>query len=246
MIKINGKEYRNIQEQVAKNQEDIEELKNTPAVDAYTKAEADAKFETKEEAFSGDYDDLTNKPTILEYESGDGILITSSGDNLRQISISTDVATWEDTYNKTEVDNKDTATLSAAKAYTDAQVIAGASVYEYVLTFDDTDTDTTWILKFISTNGTLVNTSVPENYLELVDFIKSYGMQRLLPGSVTTYNMDGIAQELNGNPKVAYVWVSNENSTDTLYARADGTLTSLIITASNLDTNNIDLVKRQC
>ena len=142
MIKINGKEYRNIQEQVAKNQEDIEELKNTPAVDAYTKAEADEKFETKVEAFSGDYDDLTNKPTILEYESGDGILITSSGDNLRQISISTDVATWEDTYNKTEVDNKDTATLSAAKAYTDAQVIAGASVYEYVLTFADTDTDT--------------------------------------------------------------------------------------------------------
>lgn len=71
-------------------------------------------------------------------------------------------------------------------------------------------------------------------------------MQRSLPGSVTTYNMDGIAQELNGNPKIAYCWVSSENNTDTLYARADGTLTPLTIDASNLDTNNIDLVKRQC
>lgn len=71
-------------------------------------------------------------------------------------------------------------------------------------------------------------------------------MQRSLPGSITTYNMDGIAQALNGNPKVAYVWVSNDDNIDTLYARADGTITPLTITASNLDTNNIDLVKRQC
>ena len=53
MIEINGKVYRNIQEQVGKNQENIEDLdtrvtalENTPAVDAYTKAQSDAKFQT--------------------------------------------------------------------------------------------------------------------------------------------------------------------------------------------------------
>lgn len=46
MININGKEYRNIQEQVEKNQEDIAELKSS-TVDAYSKTEADTKFSTK-------------------------------------------------------------------------------------------------------------------------------------------------------------------------------------------------------
>lgn len=43
MITINGKEYRNIQEQVQKNMGDIDELKNRQV---YTKAEADDKFAT--------------------------------------------------------------------------------------------------------------------------------------------------------------------------------------------------------
>lgn len=48
MITINGKEYRNLQEQVQKNMEDIDEIKNSGITsDAYTKAESDAKFQTK-------------------------------------------------------------------------------------------------------------------------------------------------------------------------------------------------------
>lgn len=46
MITINGKEYRNLQEQVQKNMNDIDELKSGGlGIDAYTKAEADAKFQ---------------------------------------------------------------------------------------------------------------------------------------------------------------------------------------------------------
>lgn len=47
MITINGKEYRNLQEQVQKNMQDIDEIKNSGITsDAYTKAESDAKFQT--------------------------------------------------------------------------------------------------------------------------------------------------------------------------------------------------------
>ena len=61
MIKYNGKEYRNLQEQVAKNKEDIEWLKEQPAVDGYTKAQADEKFAAKE-----DLEDYITKAEIEE------------------------------------------------------------------------------------------------------------------------------------------------------------------------------------
>lgn len=48
MITINGKEYRNLQEQVQKNMEDIDALKaGGIGIDAYTKTEADDKFQAK-------------------------------------------------------------------------------------------------------------------------------------------------------------------------------------------------------
>ncbi len=50
MIIVGDKVYRNIQEQVEKNKEDIEDLQQGIVADCYTKEEADAKFETKEEA----------------------------------------------------------------------------------------------------------------------------------------------------------------------------------------------------
>lgn len=46
-IIINGKTYRNLQEQVQKNMEDIEEIKESPLIDAYSKAQSDAKFLAK-------------------------------------------------------------------------------------------------------------------------------------------------------------------------------------------------------
>ena len=61
MIKYNGKEYRNLQEQVAKNKEDIEWLKEQPAVDGYTKAQADEKFAAKE-----DLEDYITKTEVEE------------------------------------------------------------------------------------------------------------------------------------------------------------------------------------
>ena len=55
MIEINGKIYRNLQEQVKKNMEDIEDLQQGVAVDAYTKEEADAKFETISDVYGNFY-----------------------------------------------------------------------------------------------------------------------------------------------------------------------------------------------
>lgn len=52
MIKIGNKIYRNLQEQVAQNKEDIDWLKHQPAVDGYTTEEADEKFQTKEEGLT--------------------------------------------------------------------------------------------------------------------------------------------------------------------------------------------------
>ena len=64
MIEINGKVYRNIQEQVEKNKEDIAELQQgSITVDAYTKAEADAKFATNT-ALAGKQDRLTTSDSI--------------------------------------------------------------------------------------------------------------------------------------------------------------------------------------
>lgn len=47
MITINGKEYRNLQEQVQKNMEDINELKRGGGIDVYTKEESLDIFQTK-------------------------------------------------------------------------------------------------------------------------------------------------------------------------------------------------------
>lgn len=239
MIKINGKEYRNIQEQVAKNQEDIEELKQSPAVDAYTKEEADTKFETKEEAFSGDYDDLTNKPTILEYESGDGILITSSGDDLRQISVSSDVAM------KTDLVAYHAGTNITFTAHTgggfDINASAGASIYEYELQFESDDLSQEYHMRFISSDGTLVNTSVPESFAELVDFVKSYGISKTIGGSVTNYEMNGYLVDEN-SIQFCNLRVTSNNGTDTMFYSAGSVVAA--ITSSDIYTSTITLYKR--
>ena len=52
-IEINGKIYRNLQEQVQKNKDDIEELQES-TIDAYSKEEADDKFATKSDLY-GDF-----------------------------------------------------------------------------------------------------------------------------------------------------------------------------------------------
>ena len=64
MIVINGKEYRNIQEQVQKNMEDIEELQEQVDDGYYTKEESDAKFQTK--ADMSDYYDKTESNTKFQ------------------------------------------------------------------------------------------------------------------------------------------------------------------------------------
>ena len=83
MIEINGKKYRNIQEQVEKNKEDIKELQEGGFVgytegdgididedvisidDTVVATKTDLEdYELKSEAFSGSYNDLTDKPSI--------------------------------------------------------------------------------------------------------------------------------------------------------------------------------------
>lgn len=73
-IEIDGKVYRNLQQQVQKNMDDIEEIKAAmpyPSNEYYNKTEADEKFEAKEDlatvAETGDYEDLLNTPDLTIY-----------------------------------------------------------------------------------------------------------------------------------------------------------------------------------
>lgn len=76
-IEINGKIYRNLQEQVEKNKEDIEALPEQEPGETYTAGSGiditenvisvDNTVALKSELFSGDYDDLTDKPDLTVY-----------------------------------------------------------------------------------------------------------------------------------------------------------------------------------
>lgn len=101
--KINGKQNQLTAGTGISIQNDVISVTATsPTVDAYTKAESDAKFATitnfnshsgdtnvhvtssekntwnNKSDFSGNYNDLTNKPTIPNYTAGSGITITNN------------------------------------------------------------------------------------------------------------------------------------------------------------------------
>lgn len=83
MVEINGKVYRNLQEQVEKNKEDIEELQQGIVVDAYTKAESDARFQGKLTAGNNITIDENNVISAAggsggDYVAGTGIDITNN------------------------------------------------------------------------------------------------------------------------------------------------------------------------
>ena len=80
-MEINGKVYRNLPQQVLKNQEDILALKSQ-TVDSYTKAESDAKFETKE-AHQSDFNALSSETDTLNQQ-----MATANTDinNLKKVS----------------------------------------------------------------------------------------------------------------------------------------------------------------
>lgn len=96
MLIRNDKEYRNIQQQVAQNTTDIVELKEGGiVVDAYTKAESDAKYQTKTE-MSGYYtktaaddkfqtqSDMSTYATKTELNAKQNTLV--SGTNIKTIN----------------------------------------------------------------------------------------------------------------------------------------------------------------
>lgn len=96
MLIRNDKEYRNIQQQVAQNTTDIAELKEGGiVVDAYTKAESDAKYQTKTE-MSGYYtktaaddkfqtqSDMSTYATKTELNAKQDTLV--SGTNIKTIN----------------------------------------------------------------------------------------------------------------------------------------------------------------
>ena len=85
MITINGKEYRNLQEQVQKNMEDIDALKSGGiAVDAYTKEESDEKFATKNDinAIYGDVYTKEQADSRFPTETHMNFLLGYKQDNL--------------------------------------------------------------------------------------------------------------------------------------------------------------------
>ena len=79
-IIINGKTYRNLQEQVQKNMEDIEELQERVDYSYYTKEESDAKFQTK--ADMSDYYDKTESDAKFQTKIGMALYATQQQLNL--------------------------------------------------------------------------------------------------------------------------------------------------------------------
>ena len=70
--------------------------------------------------------------------------------------------------------------------------ITSASVYEYELRFQDEEsTPTVYVVKFMSSNGSLINTSVPEDFDELVTFIQTYGIERQINATRSVFTMEG-------------------------------------------------------
>lgn len=79
-IIIDGKIYRNLQEQVQKNMDDIEELQERADDGYYTKEESDAKFQTK--ADMSDYYDKTESDAIFQTKIGMALYATQQQLNL--------------------------------------------------------------------------------------------------------------------------------------------------------------------
>ena len=79
-IEINGKIYRNLQEQVQKNMDDIEELQERVDDGYYTKEESDVKFQTK--ANMSDYYDKTESDVKFQTKIGMALYATQQQLNL--------------------------------------------------------------------------------------------------------------------------------------------------------------------
>jgi len=173
MININGKEYRNIQEQVEKNQEDIQDLQDTSATkdyvdnsisalygDFYTREQADARFPTE-----------THMNLLLGYKQD--ILTEGTGINISNNEISVDtntIATVATLQSFTqsfggEINAIYSGTSTVGKARQDA---LGRTIDEYYASKTQvpdapTSTDGTYVLKATVSNGQVTYSWVLEN-----------------------------------------------------------------------------------
>lgn len=84
MLIRDDKEYRNIQQQVAKNTSDIQDLKEGSGfdIDAYTKEESDAKYQTK--TAMSDYYTKTAADSTFQTQAGMSSYATTSSLNSKQ------------------------------------------------------------------------------------------------------------------------------------------------------------------
>ena len=118
--------------------------------------------------------------------------------------------------------------------------ISTPSVYEYVLQFSTENL--TFNVSFISTDGNLIDTSVPENFSELINFIKTYGME--YPGGQhPSYSMRGHVEETL-NIKYCVITAHNNGTTDTLQYASGSTYSD--IASTDIFYEGIHLYKRQC
>lgn len=158
MLIRDGKEYRNLQQQVAENTDDIAELKQGGVgFEVYSKSEADAKFATKTELtnkqdtlVSGTNIKTINNQSLLgegnitiesgdTYTAGTGININSSDvisvDNT-VVPYKTDLATvatsgsYNDLSNKPDLSVYETKAEAFSGSYTDLTNKPDLSVYE--------------------------------------------------------------------------------------------------------------------
>lgn len=174
MIDINGKVYRNLQEQVLENTKDIADLQNGGGItiDAYTKEESDAKFQTI--AGMSDYatnNDLNTKQDKLTA----GANITIDADNVISatgggsgsytagtgIDITSDVISIDNTV-ALKTDIPATPTYSISNVVTDQGDVLGIQV---------SDSNATYNINNTTANPTLSGT---ETALSSIDIGGTY------------------------------------------------------------------------
>lgn len=228
MIEINGKVYRNLQEQVEKNQEDIELLKaKVPYPDEfYTKEQSDDRYYTKTNANTK----FVSKDNLTDYSINDVIIadseIQSGSVELRAVSsqdINSNVSLDPTSVIIKVMSGEDSAQIGVSG--TDIDLTGNVSVnaiplkpetYEYSMTFFTGTAGTGpfqyFNVKFITHDIV----SIPTTYADVANIIWKYGSadNDASKRSMMAYSWDSNDESYTN----AVVWADNASPKKVYYA----------------------------
>lgn len=211
MIEINGKQYRNLQEQVQKNMDDIEVLKEHVPYEPvfYNKDQTDAKFVSKDNLTDSSIDDVIVADSEIKSGSVELKAVSSEDEDVNS-SISMDstsavitVNSGED-YAQVEISDTDINLTGSVKVN---GVLLKPETYEYSLTFFTGTAGTGpfqyFNVKFI-THDVI---STPTTYADVANIIWNYGTSDndTTKKSMKAYSWDSVYESYTN----AVVWADN-------------------------------------